>query len=198
MKDPEYVKKAVLWSAAIITAAMAVYPPWIQEYFSEELHLGPTAGSYSWILKNPGPISGWTSRVDVARLLIQWAATWVLAGAAFYGLGKRTIDPPGKPSPAGEVIPGAKPAIRPSESTAPTVATTSSLSLAMCQVATAGYAEGETLWRDLLIKVLHDEAKAVRLVQFELDELKRKGIPEIPIVALIKRATERWERDNAG
>jgi hypothetical protein len=62
----------------------------------------------------------------------------------------------------------------------------------------AGTAQGKSLWQNLLVKVLHDEATALRLVQFEYDELKRKGLPEIPIVDLMRRANERWERENSG
>jgi hypothetical protein len=43
----------------------------------------------------------------------------------------------------------------------------------------------------------HDQAKADRLIAFERDELKRKGRPEEPLEALMERAIQRWERDNA-
>src|SRR5579871_6618257 len=56
----------------------------------------------------------------------------------------------------------------------------------------------EELRQDLRRKVLYDEAKIDRLIEFERDELKRKGQPEETIEDLMGRAIERWERDNAG
>jgi hypothetical protein len=44
---------------------------------------------------------------------------------------------------------------------------------------------------------MYDEAKLARLVDFERDELKRIGRPEETVQALMERAIERWERDNA-
>jgi hypothetical protein len=43
----------------------------------------------------------------------------------------------------------------------------------------------------------HDNAKIERLIEFERDELRRKGRPEEAIEYLMARAIERWERDNA-
>lgn len=43
----------------------------------------------------------------------------------------------------------------------------------------------------------HDNGKIERLIEFERDELKRKGRPEEAIEELMSRAIERWERDNA-
>ena len=57
-------------------------------------------------------------------------------------------------------------------------------------------AHAKMLWNALLIKVLHDEAKAIRLVEFELDERKRAGRHDVPLAELIQMANERWERDN--
>lgn len=59
-------------------------------------------------------------------------------------------------------------------------------------------AKGQALWQNLLVKVLHDEHKAVRLIQFEHDELSRKGLPDEDMESLMARAIARWERDNAG
>ena|ERR1035438_5119993 len=54
----------------------------------------------------------------------------------------------------------------------------------------------ETLRQNLRIKVTYDEAKIDRLIQFERDELKRKGEREATVEDLMERAIERWERDN--
>jgi hypothetical protein len=54
---------------------------------------------------------------------------------------------------------------------------------------------GQDLWRDLLGKVLSDQATALGLIQFEADELKRKGLPEESFEDLMQRAIDRWERD---
>jgi hypothetical protein len=53
------------------------------------------------------------------------------------------------------------------------------------------------LKQNLLTKVLHNDATAARLLQFEIDELKRKGLPPEPIESMLERTIERWERDNA-
>jgi hypothetical protein len=45
---------------------------------------------------------------------------------------------------------------------------------------------------------MYDEAKIERLIEFERDELKRKGRPEEVLEDLMQRAIARWERDNAG
>ena len=63
---------------------------------------------------------------------------------------------------------------------------------------------GNQLWQRLLTIVLHDAAKADRLMQFEIDELHRKErLPEGPLTVetvedAIQRAIERWQRENAG
>jgi hypothetical protein len=62
----------------------------------------------------------------------------------------------------------------------------------------ADSALGKGLWQNLLLKVGHDKPKAVRLVQLEIDELKRSALPEESFVALMQRAIERWERENRG
>jgi hypothetical protein len=46
--------------------------------------------------------------------------------------------------------------------------------------------------------VLYDEAKIDRLIEFERDELKRKGQREEAVEDLMERAIGRFERDNAG
>ena len=56
----------------------------------------------------------------------------------------------------------------------------------------------EATKQNLLVKVMHDEAKLGSLIDFERDELKRNGRPQEPVEALMKRAIGRWERDNAG
>jgi hypothetical protein len=43
----------------------------------------------------------------------------------------------------------------------------------------------------------HDQAKAKRLIEFEREELKRKGRAEESTEDLMARAIYRWERDNA-
>ena len=54
------------------------------------------------------------------------------------------------------------------------------------------------LRQDLRRKVLYDEAKIDRLIEFERDELKRKGQREEAVEDLMERAIGRFERDNAG
>jgi hypothetical protein len=55
----------------------------------------------------------------------------------------------------------------------------------------------EALRQRLRPITLHDEATIDRLIQFERNELKRKGRPQESIENLMTRAIERWERDNA-
>jgi len=57
---------------------------------------------------------------------------------------------------------------------------------------------GEALRKNLRLKVMYDEAKIDRLIEFEADELKRKHRPMEPVESLMERAIARWERDNAG
>ena len=45
---------------------------------------------------------------------------------------------------------------------------------------------------------MYDEAKIDRLIEFERDELKRKGAHEATLEDLMERAIGRWERDKAG
>jgi hypothetical protein len=52
------------------------------------------------------------------------------------------------------------------------------------------------LKQNLLTKVLHDDATAARLLQFEIDEGRRRGLPEEDSETLLERAIERFERDN--
>jgi hypothetical protein len=54
------------------------------------------------------------------------------------------------------------------------------------------------LRQDLRRKVLYDEAKIDRLIEFEREELARKGQREEAVEDLMERAIARWERDNAG
>jgi FtsZ-binding cell division protein ZapB len=54
----------------------------------------------------------------------------------------------------------------------------------------------KALKQNLLAKVLYDEAKAARLFQFEVEEVKRKGLPLESSEAILERAIERLERDN--
>lgn len=55
----------------------------------------------------------------------------------------------------------------------------------------------EALRQRLRLITIYDEAKIERLIEFERDELKRKGRPPESIESLMTRAIERWERDNA-
>lgn len=59
-----------------------------------------------------------------------------------------------------------------------------------------GSARGATLRQNLRMKVMYDEAKIDRLIEFEREELKRKGQRETPVEDLMERAISRWERDN--
>jgi hypothetical protein len=53
------------------------------------------------------------------------------------------------------------------------------------------------LRQNLRLKVMYDEAKIDRLIDFERDERKRKGLREASVEDLMQAAIERWERDNA-
>jgi hypothetical protein len=55
----------------------------------------------------------------------------------------------------------------------------------------------EALKQRLRNITFHDQAKTNRLIEFEREELKRKGRPEEAVEDLMQRAIERWERDNA-
>ena len=55
----------------------------------------------------------------------------------------------------------------------------------------------EALRQRLRLMTLYNEAKIERLIEFECDELKRKGRPQESIENLMTRAIDRWERDNA-
>jgi hypothetical protein len=82
-------QKLVIWIGLLVVAQIGVYPPWIQEFNDGELHLGPTASVHHWVFSPPGPPSWvwdresarvkssvlWNSRLDVARLLDEWATT---------------------------------------------------------------------------------------------------------------------------
>jgi hypothetical protein len=52
------------------------------------------------------------------------------------------------------------------------------------------------LMQTLRVMVFHDEAKMDRLIEFEREELKRKGRPEEPLEHLIERAIARLRVDN--
>jgi hypothetical protein len=56
----------------------------------------------------------------------------------------------------------------------------------------------EALRQNHRLKVMNDEVKINRLIDFERAELKRKGQRETTVEGLMERAVERWERDNAG
>ena len=64
-------------------------------------------------------------------------------------------------------------------------------------------AHGDDLRQKLLTIVLHDEAKATALEQFEIDEMYRNGhLPEGPLTVeiiedAIQRAIDRWQGDSA-
>ena len=55
----------------------------------------------------------------------------------------------------------------------------------------------EALRQRLRNITLYNEAKSDRLVDFERDELKRKGRPDETVEDLMERAIGRWERENA-
>ena len=55
----------------------------------------------------------------------------------------------------------------------------------------------EALRQRLRLITLYDEEKIDRLIEFEHDELERKGRHQESIENLMTRAIERWERDNA-
>lgn len=56
----------------------------------------------------------------------------------------------------------------------------------------------DALRQNLRTKVLYDEAKIDRLIDFEREELKRKGQRPEAVEELMEKAIRRWERDNAG
>jgi hypothetical protein len=201
-------RRAALWVAAILTTAMGVYPPWIQEFDDAEqhLHLGPTVGSYAWIFSRPSAPSWtaslgklpfslsavqdgdyWSDHVDVTRLLIQWVGIWVLAGVSFYSLSHRKL--PEKPSGGHDRAPARQ------------AAAAAVVTRADAASPGTGEPEGarrEALRRNLRLKLMYDETKIDRVIEYERTELKRRGEREISLEDLMKRAIERWERDNRG
>ena len=58
--------------------------------------------------------------------------------------------------------------------------------------------QAAALRQNLRLKGMYDEAKIDRLIDFEREELKRKGLPEETLESLMERAIARWERENAG
>ena len=59
-------------------------------------------------------------------------------------------------------------------------------------------ARRQSLRQNLRLKLLYDEAKIDRLIDFERNELKRKGRTQESVESLMERAIARWERENAG
>jgi hypothetical protein len=59
-------------------------------------------------------------------------------------------------------------------------------------------ARRQGLRQNLRLKLLYDEAKMDRLIDFERQELKRKGRTQESVEDLMERAIARWERENAG
>jgi hypothetical protein len=54
----------------------------------------------------------------------------------------------------------------------------------------------EALRQNLRLKVMYDEAKIDRMIEFERDELKLKGQREDTLEELMARAIARWEQEN--
>lgn len=54
----------------------------------------------------------------------------------------------------------------------------------------------ESLRQDLRRKVLYDEGKIDRLIDFERAELAGRGQRDTSVEVLMERAIARWERDN--
>jgi hypothetical protein len=54
----------------------------------------------------------------------------------------------------------------------------------------------DALRQNLRLKVMYDEAKIDRMIEFERDELRRKGHPEEELESLMERAIGRWEQNN--
>jgi hypothetical protein len=59
-------------------------------------------------------------------------------------------------------------------------------------------ARRQGLRQNLRLKLLYDEAKIDRLIDFESHELMRKGRTKESVEDLMERAIARWERENAG
>ena len=57
-------------------------------------------------------------------------------------------------------------------------------------------AQGAALRQKLRGPFGYDEAKIDRVIEFERDELKRKGEREATVEQLMERALGRWEREN--
>lgn len=91
-------QRIVVWTGLALIVAMTVYPPWIQSFKPSvevadgvEFRIEPGASCYHWIFSPPGPPRWfwsfqdsqilrlfWTSQLDVARLLVQWAAVVIV------------------------------------------------------------------------------------------------------------------------
>ena len=78
--NPVQIQRAFVGVAAFVAAGL--YPPWVGT--SSLTGLTSSLG-WAWMWEPP-VLSGWSTRPDVTRLLIEWAAiaaltgVWVLAG----------------------------------------------------------------------------------------------------------------------
>jgi|ERR1035438_5205070 hypothetical protein len=103
-------QKVIIWVGLALVAQIGLYPPWIQEYSDGEYRLGPTASIHYWIFSPPGPppwVWGggwnekvktpalWSSHLDVARLLAEWATVILVMGGFAW-----TLRDPRKPGEA--------------------------------------------------------------------------------------------------
>ena len=97
-------QQIVIWTGLLLFAQIGVYPPWIQEWSDGNDHIAPTASVHHWIFSPPGPPAWvwsragesikipalWSSHLDVARLLAEWATVVMVFGGISWTLRKST------------------------------------------------------------------------------------------------------------
>jgi len=79
------MKKIVLWVGTVIIVLMCFFPPCIEDFTMQGVHLSTTHIGYHCILCPPEPkISSAIVKVDTVRLLLQCVIVALLTGCWFY------------------------------------------------------------------------------------------------------------------
>ncbi len=92
-------QKVCIWIGIASFVLMGLLPPWVYRFDSDVVRMEASAG-YSFLTSPPAPKEGYyaeqgdfiTVRIDVTRLLIQWAMVVVLVGGLFVTLRERRIS----------------------------------------------------------------------------------------------------------
>lgn len=81
----------LMWVGAVLILAMAIFPPWEYTYENEGVRSAKPA-RYGLIFAPPSTEDTGTAsgiRLDVNRLLVQWAAALTLVGACIVTVSKQ-------------------------------------------------------------------------------------------------------------